>query len=906
MIFRVFSKTLFLVVVGFFLFGLLRPHDVAKSFGDPTSGWSITSHTPYSNSNHSSVIVNNNIFMINGSIHTGQSRSTILYAPIDQDGFISTWVQSEISTPDALIYHATVSKENNIYVLGGKSEPYGIGNSVDFVWLGSFDGSSLSDWTELKTLPKRLAKGEAVVVGERIYFVGGATWTNNGEPVPSSSVYFTNINPDGTIGDWISTTELPVPLSGHGLIETNGRITTVGGSTDPSETPIDKTYSASVNSDGTLGNWVEGPSMPLPLRDGSTVKVGNYVVQIGGIEATYSNKVFYSEIGADGNLGPWNISADFPIFICCSSASVLNDRIYVVGGYDDTHMVSSNSVYVSNLPLSTPSPFPTPTEIPIPTPTSVPIPTPTVTPNRNPIVLIPGMLASWNYDALIHNEVTSNENWTWVPVVGKSFYTGIIQTLQDAGYNLGNDMFVYHYDWRKNIGVNAENFEKYVNDKILASHTDTGKVILIGHSMGGLIARDYVQRTKGGKTDKLITVGSPHRGSAKSYLIWEGADLGVFPTAVSLGMRVFLEANKKKFGSEVETIQGMVPSGLDLLPIDNFLRKKNGSEIPISKMYWQNYYLKNLEIGLPDILSRFWTISGTGLDTLETMTVVEADWYDKLTKKWKDGKPVEYLDADGDETVLTSSSGIGQTDHVLKIPVNGHSSEMNDSTVQRAILDTLGIHINTNSVGDFSGNKFLVATVASPVDFQIRDPGGEVILPKDNLIVIPNPDNGTYVMEMKGTNQGEYTVFFGRINGVDSAWEDKSGHIEPDQKLSWNFYVDLSSNTLGANPLERALARIKNLQDQIDQSQLPKLKSKILKNHLNLLRIGILSLKTCNRGSKDKYQLCVQILHKGIDETIGVWQLNYWKDVSGDLRDKLSEQLRMIKYDILQDYQDRY
>ncbi|MCB0264062.1 MAG: T9SS type A sorting domain-containing protein [Calditrichaeota bacterium] len=63
--------------------------------------------------------------------------------------------------------------------------------------------------------------------------------------------------------------------------------------------------------------------------------------------------------------------------------------------------------------------------------------------------------------------------------------------------------------------------------------TGSGKVILVGHSMGGLAAREYLQRLEvgspkwwvdpnskdGHKVAKLVTIGTPHRGS--NFLEWQ-------------------------------------------------------------------------------------------------------------------------------------------------------------------------------------------------------------------------------------------------------------------------------------------------------------------------------------------------------------------------------------------------
>jgi triacylglycerol esterase/lipase EstA (alpha/beta hydrolase family) len=50
-------------------------------------------------------------------------------------------------------------------------------------------------------------------------------------------------------------------------------------------------------------------------------------------------------------------------------------------------------------------------------------------------------------------------------------------------------------------------------DQVLA-RTGSDKVDLLGHSLGGLVARDYVRFTGGGtKVDKLITLGTPNQGT---------------------------------------------------------------------------------------------------------------------------------------------------------------------------------------------------------------------------------------------------------------------------------------------------------------------------------------------------------------------------------------------------------
>ena len=52
----------------------------------------------------------------------------------------------------------------------------------------------------------------------------------------------------------------------------------------------------------------------------------------------------------------------------------------------------------------------------------------------------------------------------------------------------------------------------------LLAETGAGRVVLIGHSMGGLAARAYLQRHGAGRVERLVTLGSPHHGSRMACL----------------------------------------------------------------------------------------------------------------------------------------------------------------------------------------------------------------------------------------------------------------------------------------------------------------------------------------------------------------------------------------------------
>lgn len=51
------------------------------------------------------------------------------------------------------------------------------------------------------------------------------------------------------------------------------------------------------------------------------------------------------------------------------------------------------------------------------------------------------------------------------------------------------------------------------------THSGWGKVILVAQSMGGLVCRAYIDRHGDGKVDRLITLGTPHRGTVMARML---------------------------------------------------------------------------------------------------------------------------------------------------------------------------------------------------------------------------------------------------------------------------------------------------------------------------------------------------------------------------------------------------
>lgn len=75
--------------------------------------------------------------------------------------------------------------------------------------------------------------------------------------------------------------------------------------------------------------------------------------------------------------------------------------------------------------------------------------------------------------------------------------------------------------------ASIELFAEQVHDRIESILAATGakQVMVIAHSMGGLVVRTYLRNHGGAKIARLVTVGTPHEGSALAWLAF-GACMG--------------------------------------------------------------------------------------------------------------------------------------------------------------------------------------------------------------------------------------------------------------------------------------------------------------------------------------------------------------------------------------------
>ena len=304
-----------------------------------------------------------------------------------------------------------------------------------------------------------------------------------------------------------------------------------------------------------------------------------------------------------------------------------------------TGLATSSDPLTGPVITQTPTPTTTPTPTIEPTATLTPTPTPTVTPPSgfSPIIVAVGMFASWNPRDILSCDVNQSNTWGLVPFLKK--YDRLVKTLtKNAGLKLNDDVFIYTYDWRQPLTRQDELLKNYI-DEILSVKTPGTKVQIIGHSFGGLAARSYLESYSGqDNVYKTITVGTPHQGTLLSYPAWAGGEILEKDKLHRLVFDKLLHHCGRKI-SRRETVQRIVPSVRQLLPIFPYLRK-NGTEFipstPINQNDWLGVHPFPSD-GYNTILA---SLSGDNVATMRYFDVVDPTPQDILAGNWFYGKPV--------------------------------------------------------------------------------------------------------------------------------------------------------------------------------------------------------------------------------------------------------------------------
>ncbi|MBI4054847.1 MAG: hypothetical protein HY402_01795 [Elusimicrobia bacterium] len=310
---------------------------------------------------HSAAVWGNRIYVAGGISDVGGLKgqggfinNTYYSAVIGPSGHLGAWeVATALPEFVGLGLHLSAAQQGTIYVMGG-TNLFGPRNTVYYASVQP-DGS-LGNWQSATSLPKQLMAHAGTVHGNRIYVLGGIA---NGVGAVDS-VFWSEIQPDRSLGEWHSAPPLPAKLFGHQAVAVGSRLYLIGGTQGgslftgqglPNGNVSAGVYRASILGDGSLGAWEAQSSLPLGLTLFRAQAVGSIIYSMGGFDGQRVwNGIYFASVGEDGTLGVWNELAALPQGLLALASASDGNFVYALGGGTTYIDAPQKSVYV--LPLS--------------------------------------------------------------------------------------------------------------------------------------------------------------------------------------------------------------------------------------------------------------------------------------------------------------------------------------------------------------------------------------------------------------------------------------------------------------------------------------------------------------------------------------------------------------------------
>lgn len=388
--------------------------------------------------------------------------------------------------------------------------------------------------------------------------------------------------------------------------------------------------------------------------------------------------------------------------------------------------------------------------------------TPTPTP-KNKIIILPGLGASWNTEAMVYNQSVNDDQWKMTPFVKN--YDGLITSLQAKGLIRDKDFYVWNYDWRRPVSEIETKLDSFINTNIQTGE----KVDLIGHSLGGLVARVWSQDHKDNiKLGKVITLSSPNLGSINAYEAWNGAKIFDKLDFGGIALNLLVQLQKKNYQTTVEALKNFAPVVKDLLPTFDFI-KKDKKIIAVDKLETKNDFLKGKNLLISSIFDKFRAIVGINRLTKEWINVVDRNAFDKILGVWADGKPSSYTNTNDGDGVVLKKSGKFEGDGFDM--VSSDHGNIVDASINKIFNELgLGATIPVALINNDLSNR-LVFFIGSPAYLSVKcDNNEEIKSDEMGFVIIKNNNFNKCKILVNGTGNGTYHLVTGKTENEES-WQ---------------------------------------------------------------------------------------------------------------------------------------
>lgn len=351
---------------------------------------------------------------------------------------------------------------------------------------------------------------------------------------------------------------------------------------------------------------------------------------------------------------------------------------------------------------------------------------------NTPIILVHGIQGSWlknqynvdfqdeiYWDAILKRKTNKIHLNTEYPTFDSSYNKFIFphqqvplvsaKILEELQSEASKYSYAFSYDWRKDNRLAAEELSEFVNlvirkTQIHENDNTIAKVIIVAHSMGGLVVKWYAEQILGehakDKIKKIISVATPYKGSIKAIeALIPGARkfFGIdFQKNMRKAARTFPGAYQLLPYYDGAVIDKYTKENIDIFQAKNW--QKNVTD-KLSCLYGNEFLQTRLDDAKSflEVVSKpyegylkdnFYCIYGEGSRTMSTLFVdrSKSDFFDFKNS------PVT---VDGDGTVSTRSSitdfieknsMVDKPEPIADIIVGQHSKMLNHDNVNDFIV----------------------------------------------------------------------------------------------------------------------------------------------------------------------------------------------------------------------------
>ncbi|MFA6091543.1 MAG: hypothetical protein WCU88_00425 [Elusimicrobiota bacterium] len=249
----------------------------------------------------------------------GEGASSV---DVARDGAYAGWTvygdswTTKAAMPTARYAAGAVVVGGKLYVIGGGNGPYLADNEV-------YDPVT-DGWTVKAAMPTARRWITPAVVGGKIYVVGGT----NGPNLADNEVY------DPVTDGWTVKAAMPTARQAAIAAVVSGKIYVIGGWVTGGSA-YNEVYDPSTDA------WTTKTAMPTPRYSAAGAAISGKIYVIGGIDGSSlaDNEVY--DPATDG----WAVKAALPMARYNAAAAVIGGKAYVIGGYDGSSNLAMTEAY---------------------------------------------------------------------------------------------------------------------------------------------------------------------------------------------------------------------------------------------------------------------------------------------------------------------------------------------------------------------------------------------------------------------------------------------------------------------------------------------------------------------------------------------------------------------------------